>query len=128
MGSDYVEVIDWRTQKTVKRIKTGNGAHNFRSLGDKRHLFVSNRVQNSINIIDQVTLENVGMITVPGGPDCMELTERRQDAVGHAALDQEGRRDRRRQPQGHQDDPGRPLAARRVLRQLRAADVMPPPP
>jgi DNA-binding beta-propeller fold protein YncE len=23
MGADYVEVIDWRTQKTVKRIKTG---------------------------------------------------------------------------------------------------------
>jgi YVTN family beta-propeller protein len=37
-------------------------------------VFVSNRVQNSINIIDQVTLENVGMIPVPGGPDCMELS------------------------------------------------------
>jgi YVTN family beta-propeller protein len=35
---------------------------------------VSNRVSNSINIIDQKTLENVGMINVPGGPDCMEVT------------------------------------------------------
>jgi YVTN family beta-propeller protein len=29
MGSDYVDVIDWRTAKSVKHIKTGNGAHNF---------------------------------------------------------------------------------------------------
>ena len=36
--------------------------------------FVSNRVSNTINIIDQKTLENVGTINVPGGPDCMEIT------------------------------------------------------
>jgi YVTN family beta-propeller protein len=75
MGADYVEVIDWRAQKTVKRIKAGDGTHNFRALGDKRHTFVSNRVSNTINIIDQQTLENVGTINVPGGPDCMELTK-----------------------------------------------------
>src|SRR5450830_361015 len=69
MGADYVEVIDWRAQKTVKRIKAGDGTHNFRSLGDGRHTFVSNRVSNTINIIDQVSLENVGTINVPGGPD-----------------------------------------------------------
>jgi YVTN family beta-propeller protein len=73
MGSDYVEVIDWRTHTSVKRIKAGEGAHNFR-LADRNHMFVSNRVQNSINIIDTRTLENVGMIPVPGGPDCMELS------------------------------------------------------
>ena len=75
MGSDYVEVIDWRAQKTVKRIKAGAGAHNFRLTGDKRFIFVSNRVSNTINIIDPEKLENVGTIEVPGGPDCMELTE-----------------------------------------------------
>ena len=75
MGSDYVEVIDWRARKSIKRIKAGEGAHNFRALGDKRRTFVSNRVANTINIIDQQTLENVGTIAVPGGPDCMELTE-----------------------------------------------------
>ncbi|MBC7414037.1 MAG: beta-propeller fold lactonase family protein [Herminiimonas sp.] len=75
MGKDYVEVIDWRARKTVKRIPAGEGAHNFRSFGDKRHTFVSNRISNTINIIDQQTLENVGTIKVPGGPDCMELTD-----------------------------------------------------
>jgi YVTN family beta-propeller protein len=75
MGSNYVEVIDWRAQKTIKKIKAGEGAHNFLPMGDKRHLFVSNRISNTINIIDQQTLANVGTINVPGGPDCMELTD-----------------------------------------------------
>jgi YVTN family beta-propeller protein len=74
MGSDYVEVIDWRARKSIKKIKAGAGTHNFLPMGDKRHTFVSNRMSNTINIIDQQTLTNVGTINVPGGPDCMELT------------------------------------------------------
>ncbi len=74
MGQDYVEVIDWRAQKSVKKIKTGKGAHNFRPLGDGRHVFVSNRVENTISLIDQTTLEKVYDIAVPGGPDCMDVS------------------------------------------------------
>jgi YVTN family beta-propeller protein len=73
-GADHVEVIDWRSRKLVKRIATGKGAHNFRPLGDRRHLFVSNRVDNTISVIDQITLERLYDIPVPGGPDCMEVT------------------------------------------------------
>lgn len=73
-GADYVDVIDWRTQKSVKRIPTAKGAHNFRPLGDGRHLLVSNRVDNSISVLDQATLEKKYDIPVPGGPDCMEVT------------------------------------------------------
>ena len=73
-GADYVDVIDWRAQKSVKRIPTAKGAHNFRPLGDGRHLLVSNRVENSISVVDQVTLEKKYDIPVPGGPDCMEVT------------------------------------------------------
>ena len=43
-GADYVAVVDWRNQKIVKTIHTGNGAHNFRSLADGKHVAVSNRV------------------------------------------------------------------------------------
>lgn len=74
MGRDYVQVIDWRTRKTVKIIHTGAGAHNFRAYGDKRYVYVSNRIANTINVIDLRTLENVDSIAVPGGPDCMEIT------------------------------------------------------
>jgi len=73
-GADYVDVIDWRAQQSVKRIPTAKGAHNFRPLGDGRHLLVSNRVENSISVIDQATLEKKYDIPVPGGPDCMEVT------------------------------------------------------
>jgi YVTN family beta-propeller protein len=74
-GADYVAVVDWRNQKVVKTIKTGNGAHNFRSLADGRHVAVSNRVASTISIIDEDTLTNVGDITgLMAGPDDMELS------------------------------------------------------
>ncbi len=74
-GADYVAVVDWRNQKIVKTIKTGNGAHNFRSLADGKHVAVSNRVASTISIIDEETLTNVGDITgLMPGPDDMELS------------------------------------------------------
>jgi len=74
-GADYVAVVDWRNQKVVKTIKTGNGAHNFRSLADGKHVAVSNRVASTISIIDEDTLTNVGDITgLMAGPDDMELS------------------------------------------------------
>jgi DNA-binding beta-propeller fold protein YncE len=74
-GADYVAVVDWRNQKIVKTIQTGNGAHNFRSLADGKHVAVSNRVASTISIIDEDTLTNVGDITgLMPGPDDMELS------------------------------------------------------
>jgi YVTN family beta-propeller protein len=75
-GSDSVQVFDVSSKdpKLVKTIKTGNGAHAFRAAGDKRHVFVSNRVANTINKIDLQTLEVVATIAVPGGPDCMDVS------------------------------------------------------
>lgn len=74
MGRDYVEVIDWRTRKQVKKIVTGKGAHNFISAGDGRHVYQSNRVDAVITKIDQDTLTVVDRYKAPGGPDCMELS------------------------------------------------------
>jgi YVTN family beta-propeller protein len=59
----------------VKRIRTGEGAHAFRAAGDKRHVYVSNRVANSISKIDLQTLEVVAQLPAPGGPDCIEVVE-----------------------------------------------------
>ncbi len=74
-GDDYVQVIDWKNRKEVKRIPTGKGAHNFRPLGDKKHVFVSNRIASTISLINMQTLEKVGDITgLPAGPDDMEIT------------------------------------------------------
>lgn len=75
-GGDHVEVYDVTGQqpKLVKNIPTGQGAHAFRALGDGRHVFVGNRVANTINKIDYNTLESVAQFKAPGGPDCMEVS------------------------------------------------------
>ncbi|KKB63701.1 40-residue YVTN family beta-propeller repeat protein [Robbsia andropogonis] len=74
-GEDDVAVVDWRNRQIVKRIHTGRGAHNFRYLDDGSHVAVSNRVANTISLIDYNTLTNAGDITgLLPGPDDMELT------------------------------------------------------
>lgn len=78
-GADYVAAVDWRNQKVVRQIPAGQGAHNFRSLVDGRHVLVSNRVASTISIIDEETLTNVGNITgLMPGPDDMELSADRR--------------------------------------------------
>jgi YVTN family beta-propeller protein len=75
-GSDAVQVFDisGAQPRATKLIKTGNGAHAFRSAGDRRHVYVSNRVANTISKIDLQTLEVVNSYAAPGGPDCMDLS------------------------------------------------------
>jgi YVTN family beta-propeller protein len=74
-GSDAVEVFDVSGQapKALRRIQTGAGAHAFRAAGDKRHVYLSNRVANTISKIDLATLSVVDTYPAPGGPDCMEV-------------------------------------------------------
>lgn len=74
-GDRFVEVYDVSAgpARLVKRIETGEGAHAFRAKGDKRHLFVSNRVANTVSLIDTQTQAVVSQLPGPGGPDCMEL-------------------------------------------------------
>lgn len=75
-GSDGVEFYDisGKEPRMLKKLRTGEGAHAFRSAGDKRHVFVSNRVANTISKIDLQAQEVVASYPAPGGPDCMELS------------------------------------------------------
>ena len=75
-GGDGVEVYDVSVgqAKLVKLIKTGQGAHAFRAAGDKRHVYVSNRVANTISKIDFLTMAVTDNYVAPSGPDCMELS------------------------------------------------------
>lgn len=78
-GSDAVVAVDPATHAVFKRIVTGEAAHNFRSMADGRHVLVSNRVSNTISIIDMDTLTKVGDITgLRPGPDDMELSADRR--------------------------------------------------
>lgn len=74
-GGDSVEVYDvtGKEPRLVKKIKTGEGAHAFRAAGDGRHVYVSNRVANTIGKIDLQTLELVDTYAAPGGPDCIDV-------------------------------------------------------
>ena len=75
-GSDSVQVFDIAGPhpRSLHRVKTGDGAHAFRAAGDGRHLFVSNRVANSISKIDMQTALVVDSYAAPGGPDCMDVS------------------------------------------------------
>ncbi len=78
-ASDGVQVFDTskgsaEPAKLVKTIPTGKGAHAFRAAGDKRHVFVSNRVANTISKIDTQSQAVVAQFDAPGGPDCMDLS------------------------------------------------------
>jgi YVTN family beta-propeller protein len=72
-GEDFVEVLSPLDGRSLQRIPTGKGAHNFLPMGDKRHVLLSNRVENTISVIDMEALKVVETIKVPGGPDDMEL-------------------------------------------------------
>ena len=74
-GGDGVEVFDVSgpQPRSVRRIKTGEGAHAFRAAGDKRHVFLSNRVGNTISKLDLQTLAVVDTYPAPGGPDCIDV-------------------------------------------------------
>jgi DNA-binding beta-propeller fold protein YncE len=74
-GDRVVEAYDVTQPqpRLIKRIATGDGAHAFRSMGDGRHVLVSNRVANTISQIDHTALAVVSELPGPGGPDCMDL-------------------------------------------------------
>jgi len=75
-GGTGVEVYDVTgpAPRLVKTIPTGAGAHAFRSAGDKRHVYVSNRVANTISKIDYLNMSVVESYVAPSGPDCMDLS------------------------------------------------------
>jgi YVTN family beta-propeller protein len=78
-ASDGVQVFDVsagssQPPKLVKTIPTGKGAHAFRAAGDKRHVFVSNRVANTISKLDLQTQTIVAQFNAPGGPDCIDVS------------------------------------------------------
>jgi len=75
-GGHEVQVFDITQNPAQLRlsIPTGEGAHAFRALGDAKHIFVSNRVSNTISLIDYTTFKVVKELNAPGGPDCMEVS------------------------------------------------------
>jgi YVTN family beta-propeller protein len=74
MGSDYIAEIDPTTGDVIRKITTGNGAHNFLASPNGKTLYVTNRVAGTISVLDADTLEVKNTWQAPGGPDDMALS------------------------------------------------------
>jgi YVTN family beta-propeller protein len=74
MGSDYIAEIDPTNGNVIRRIQTGNGAHNFLASADGKTLYVTNRVAGTISVLDGATLAITGTLQAPGGPDDMAMS------------------------------------------------------
>ncbi len=66
-----VWVIDAATTEFVKFIQTGKGAHSVYPSRDAKRLFVANRDEGTVSVLDAETLEILGKWTIPdgGSPD-----------------------------------------------------------
>jgi DNA-binding beta-propeller fold protein YncE len=73
MGADNVAIVDPANGAVERRVQTGKGAHNLFVSPDQRTLYVCNRVDGSISMLDPKTLAVRGRIVMPGGPDDMDF-------------------------------------------------------
>lgn len=73
MGADDVAVVDPATGAVERRVQTAKGAHNLFLSPDQRTLYVCNRVDGSISLLDPKTLAVRSKIAMPGGPDDMDF-------------------------------------------------------
>jgi hypothetical protein len=74
MGSDDVAVLDGRTGKTLRRIRTGKGAHTLFWSADRKTIWVNNRLDPvSVVVLDAATLDPVRRYRLEGGPDDLEF-------------------------------------------------------
>ena len=73
-GVEVYDVAGGKQPQLVQQLPTGKGAHAFRAAGDRRHVFVSNRVANTISKIDYLKFAVVDSFPAPAGPDCMDVS------------------------------------------------------
>jgi len=74
MGEDTVSVIDPATGGTIRRVRTGAGAHNLFLSPDRLFFYVTNRVAGSITALDAKSLTVLAHFRAPGAPDCLDFS------------------------------------------------------
>jgi YVTN family beta-propeller protein len=72
-GGDTVSVVDPESGSVVGRVVTGRGAHNLFLSPDRKRLYVCNRVDGTLSVLDPTTLAVRQTIAMPGGPDDMDF-------------------------------------------------------
>ncbi len=73
MGADDIAVVNPADGKVERRIKTARGAHVMFVSHDGKSIYVSNRVDGSIVVLDAETLAETRRFRIKGGPDDMDF-------------------------------------------------------
>jgi DNA-binding beta-propeller fold protein YncE len=73
MGEDYVAVVNPGDGRVERKIHTGRGAHVLFTPHDGSAIYVSNRVDGSITILDPKSLDPIRTFQIPWGPDDMDF-------------------------------------------------------
>ena len=113
-GEDGIVVIDAKDGTHHRQPEDRQGRTRFLAKGDRRTGSCSNRVEGTVSLVDTQDMKVVGTIKVPGGPDCMDITARRQGTVGDATVPASSRGGRYRADQGRCQYSRRQVAARRL--------------
>jgi YVTN family beta-propeller protein len=71
MGADYVAVVSPADGRVERQVRTGRGAHVLFIPPDGRVLYVTNRVDGSVTVLDPATLNPLRSFKIDGGPDDM---------------------------------------------------------
>jgi YVTN family beta-propeller protein len=67
MDTNGIHVIDGDSFKQVNFISTGKGAHGLYFSRDAKYLYISNRGEGSVSVLDLATQKLVAKWTIPGG-------------------------------------------------------------
>ncbi|MGC8524527.1 MAG: YncE family protein [Acidibrevibacterium sp.] len=73
MGGNGLAVVDPATGAIERHVMTGRGAHNLFLSPDGKTLYVTNRVDSTIAVLDAKTLVVAREIALPGGPDDLDF-------------------------------------------------------
>ena len=73
MGEDNLAVVDPASGTVERRVVTGRGAHNIFAAPEGNSIYVCNRVDGSIAVLEPQTLAVVRRFRIPGGPDDLDF-------------------------------------------------------
>jgi YVTN family beta-propeller protein len=73
MGADYIAVVDPADGRVERKVHTGRGAHVLFVPHDGSFIYVSNRVDGTISVLDPKTLGDIQTFKIPGGPDDLDF-------------------------------------------------------
>jgi YVTN family beta-propeller protein len=69
----YIAQVDPADGHVLRRIATGRGAHNMFVTPDGKTIYVTNRIDGTISVIDPHTLDKLRDLRIPGGPDDIDF-------------------------------------------------------